>query len=161
LGISEIRSCAHPDESAVKSAYRELPVNKHIHFLPFAALTEVPRGNGIVNYLIASKKVGARAMHTGISKLPVGVTAPRHSHNAEEQVTVLEGSVKIKLEDREQICQRFDSTFISAGVEHELVNVGEDTAYVLVVYGSPDVSRTFSGTGETVGIGSDADRFTS
>jgi quercetin dioxygenase-like cupin family protein len=136
-------------------------MSKQIHFLPFTSLTEVSRGNGIVNYVIASKKVGARAMHTGISKLPVGVTAPRHSHNAEEQVTVLEGTVKIMLEDREQICQRFDSTFISAGVEHELVNVGEDTAYVLVVYGSPEVSRTFADTGETVGIGSDADRFTS
>lgn len=133
---------------------------QHAHFIPFASLTEVPRGNGIVNYVIASKKVGARAVHTGISKLPVGVVAPRHAHNAEEQVTVLEGTVKITLGDREQVCGRFDSTFISAGVEHELVNVGEDTAYVLVVYGSPDVNRTFAATGETVGIGSDADRFT-
>jgi quercetin dioxygenase-like cupin family protein len=134
-------------------------MSKQVHFLPFASLPEVPRGNGIVNYLIASKKVGARAMHTGISKLPVGVTAPRHSHNAEEQVTVLEGTVKILLDDREQICRRFDSTFISAGVEHELVNVGDETAYVFVVYGSPDVDRTFAATGETVAIGSDADRF--
>lgn len=54
----------------------------------------------------------------------------------------------------------FDSTYISAGVEHELVNVGEDTALVLVVYGSPDVDRTFAATGETVAIGSDGDRFT-
>jgi quercetin dioxygenase-like cupin family protein len=134
-------------------------MNKQIHFLPFEALPEVPRGNGIVNYLIASKKVGARAMHTGISKLPVGVTAPRHSHNAEEQVTVLQGTVKIALDDREQICGRFDSTFISAGVEHEIVNVGSDTAYVLVVYGSPDVDRTFAATGQTVAIGSEGDRF--
>jgi quercetin dioxygenase-like cupin family protein len=108
---------------------------------------------------IASKKVGARAMHTGISKLPIGVTAPRHSHNAEEQVTVLEGSVKIVLDGSERVCGRFDSTFISAGVEHEIVNVGDVTAYVLVVYGSPDVDRTFAATGETVAIGSDADRF--
>ena len=134
-------------------------MHKQLHFLPFDSLTEVPRGNGIVNYLIASKKVGARAMHTGISKLPVGVTAPRHSHNAEEQVTVLEGTVKIMLDDREQVCRRFDSTFISAGVEHELVNVGDETAYVLVVYGSPDVDRTFAATGQTVAIGSDGDRF--
>jgi quercetin dioxygenase-like cupin family protein len=134
-------------------------MSKQLHFLPFASLQEVPRGNGIVNYLVATRKVGARAMHTGISKLPVGVTAPRHSHNAEEQVTVMEGTVKIRLEDREQVCGRFDSTFISAGVEHELVNVGDSDAYVLVVYGSPDVNRTFAATGETVDIGSDGDRF--
>ena len=134
-------------------------MTKQVQFLPFDSLPVVPRGNGIVNYLIASKKLGARAIHTGISELPVGVPVPRHSHNAEEQVTILEGKVKIKLDDREQICQRFDSTFISANVEHELVNVGDETAYVLVVYGAPEVSRTFAGTGKTVGIGSEADRF--
>ncbi len=134
-------------------------MNKQVHFLPFDSLPVVPRGHGIVNYLIASKKLGAKAIHTGISELPVGVPVPRHSHNAEEQVTILEGKVKIRLDDREQICNRFDSTFISANVEHELINVGDETAYVLVVYGSPDVSRTFAGTGETVKIGSDDDRF--
>ena len=134
-------------------------MSKQLHFLPFASLQEVPRGNGVVNYLIATKKIGARAFHTGISKLPVGAPAPRHSHNAEEQVTVLEGAVKIMLDNREEICRRFDSTFISAGVEHELVNVGDETAYVLVVYGSPDVDRTFAATGETVIIGSKEDQF--
>lgn len=135
-------------------------MNQHAHFLPFNSLPRVARGNGIVNHLIASKQLGARAIHTGISELPVGVPAPRHSHNAEEQVTVLEGTVKITLGEREQICRRFDSTFIAADVEHELVNVGEGTAFVLVVYGAPDVNRTFAATGETVAIGSDADQFT-
>jgi len=129
------------------------------HFLPFQALQKISRGNGIVNHLIASRKLGARAIHTGISELPVGVAAPRHSHNAEEQVTVLEGRVQITLNGQTQICGRFDSTFIAAGVEHELVNVGDETAFVLVVYGSPDVNRTFAATGETVVIGSDADQF--
>jgi quercetin dioxygenase-like cupin family protein len=134
-------------------------MTQQVHFLPFESLPVVPRGLGIVNYPIAIKQLGARAFHTGISELPVGVPVPRHSHNAEEQVTVLEGKVMIKLADREQVCKRFDSTFISANVEHELVNVGEETAYVLVVYGSPDVNRTFAGSGETVGIGSEGDRF--
>jgi quercetin dioxygenase-like cupin family protein len=134
-------------------------MSSHAHFLPFASLPKISRGNGIVNHLIASRPLGARAIHTGISELPVGVPAPRHFHNAEEQVTVLEGLVKIKLADREQVCGRFDSTFIGAGVEHELVNVGDCTAFVLVVYGSPDVNRTFAATGQTVDIGSDADQF--
>jgi quercetin dioxygenase-like cupin family protein len=134
-------------------------MNKQIHFLPFEGLPAISRGNGIVNYLIATKRIGAQAIHTGISQLPVGVPAPRHSHNTEEQVTVLEGTVKIRLGDQERICRRFDSTYISAGVEHELVNVGDETALVLVVYGSPDVNRTFAATGQTVAIGSDGDRF--
>lgn len=134
-------------------------MNKHVNFLPFASLPAISRGNGIVNYLIATKKVGAAAMHTGISELPVGIAAPRHSHNSEEQVTVLEGRVKITLDEKELVCERYDSTFISPGVEHELVNVGDTTALVLVVYGAPNVTRTFAGSGETVGIGSEGDRF--
>jgi quercetin dioxygenase-like cupin family protein len=134
-------------------------MDKFAHFLPFDSVEKISRGNGIVNHLIASRKVGARAIHTGISELPVGVPAPRHAHNAEEQVTVLEGTVKITLGDRVQICGRFDSTFIAAGVEHELVNVGKETAFVFVVYGSPDVTRTFADSGQTVVIGSDGDRF--
>lgn len=136
-------------------------MSQNAHFLPFESLPVFPRGNGIVNYVIANGKLGARAIHTGISVLPVGVPAPRHSHNAEEQVTVIEGVVKIKLGDREQICRRLDSTFISAGVEHELVNVGDGPATVFVVYGSPNVDRTFAATGETVAIGSDGDKFES
>ncbi|MDT7839064.1 cupin domain-containing protein [Aquabacterium sp. OR-4] len=131
-----------------------------IHFLPYEALPEIARGNGIVNHVIASRKIGARTIHTGLSRLPVGVPAPPHSHNAEEQVTVLEGTERIRLGDREQVCGPLDSTFISAGVEHELVNVGDAPALVLVVYGSPDVNRTFTATGQTVEIGSDGDRFT-
>lgn len=138
---------------------REVNVNQQLQFLPFDGLPRYARGNGIVNFVIASKANGAGAFHTGISELPVGVSAPRHSHNAEEQVTVLEGTVKFRLGDREHVCGRFDSTFISAGVEHELVNVGKQTAYVLVVYGSPNVNRTFAATGDTVDIGSDGDRF--
>jgi quercetin dioxygenase-like cupin family protein len=134
-------------------------MTQHVNFLPFASLPAVSRGNGIVNYLIATKKVGANAMHTGISELPVGIAAPRHSHNSEEQVTILEGRVKITLAGKELVCERFDSTFISPGVEHELINVGDSTAYVLVIYGSPDVTRTFAESGETVGIGSQGDRF--
>lgn len=129
------------------------------HFIPFSSLIEIPRGNGIVNYVIASKKIGAQAMHTGISKLPPGTRAPRHSHNAEEQVTVLEGTVEITLDDSTLVCNRYDSTFIAPNVEHEIVNVGDETAYVLVIYGAPEVSRTFAATGETVGIGSDGDQF--
>ena len=51
----------------------------HVHFLPFESLPVFPRGNGIVNYVIANGKVGARAIRTGISVLPVGVPAPRHA----------------------------------------------------------------------------------
>ncbi len=131
-----------------------------INHLPFNDLTEVPRGLGIVNHLIASKKIGAKSIHSGITLMPGGTAVPPHTHNAEEQVTVLEGTLKIILDGkREVICSKFDSTFISSGVRHELINDGDEPVYAMVIYGSANVNRTFVESGETVDIGSDKDRF--
>ena len=131
----------------------------NIHALPFADLPKVPRGNGIVNHLICSKKIGARNIHSGITELPPGASVPRHTHNAEEQVTVLRGRLRIRMEEREVECGPFDSTFITSGVAHDFANIGDETAFVMVIYGSADVTRTFADTGETVEIGSERDRF--
>ncbi len=131
-----------------------------INFLPFSDLQKVPRGLGIVNHLIANKKVGAKSIHSGITLLPPKTSVPAHTHNAEEQVTVLEGTLKIILNgDQEVFCSTYDSTFISADVQHELINDSDEDVYAMVIYGSSNVNRTFVETGETVGIGSDQDRF--
>ena len=132
-----------------------------IHHLPFSGLPQISRGKGIVNFLIASRKLGAVNIHSGITRLPVGATVPRHSHNTEEQVTVLEGHLRIIISGSSFDCEKYDSTFISAGVAHEFSNIGNDPAMVMVIYGSSNVTRTFTETGETVGIGSERDKFPS
>lgn len=135
-------------------------MNKTINHLLFKDLPEVPRGRGIINHLIASKKINAKSIHSGITLMPAGTSVPPHKHNAEEQVTILEGTLKIILDgEREVICSKFDSTFISAGVQHELINDGDEAVYAMVIYGSANVNRTFVETGETVEIGSEQDRF--
>lgn len=135
-------------------------MNKNINFLPFIELPEVPRGLGIINHLIASKKIGAKSVHTGITLMPAGTSVPPHKHNAEEQVTILEGTLKIILDGEQEVfCSKYDSTFISPGVQHELINDTDEPVYAMVIYGSANVNRTFVETGETVEIGSDKDRF--
>ena len=135
-------------------------MSKNINHLLFKDLPEVPRGLGIINHLIASKKVGAKSIHTGITLMPAGTSVPPHMHNAEEQVTILEGTLKIILDGKQEvICSKFDSTFISPGVQHELINDSDEPVYAMVIYGSANVNRTFMDTGETVEIGSDKDRF--
>lgn len=137
-------------------------MNKSINHLPFDELTQVPRGLGIVNHLIANKKIGARSIHSGITVMPPKSAVPAHTHNAEEQVTVLKGTLKIILDGKKEVfCSQYDSTFISPDVQHELVNDGDEEVYAMVIYGSSNVNRTFVATGETVGIGSDEDRFDS
>ena len=130
-----------------------------IHYLPFAELPTVERGQNIVNYPIVSRKLGSRNIKSGITRVPAGAVVSRHSHNAEEQVTVLEGKLRIVLGDQSFDCGPYDSTFISAGVPHEFTNIGDGPSLVMVIYGSTDVTRTFTDTGETVEIGSERDRF--
>jgi len=134
-----------------------------IHFLRYAELPAVPRGHGIVNHPITSARLGATRIRSGVTWLPVGAAVPSHSHgNAEEQVTVLQGKVRITLGDQVLDCEPYDSTFISNGVPHAFCNAGDEPALVMVIYGltrDNDVTRTFTETGETVQIGSDQDRF--
>ena len=132
-----------------------------IKHLRFSDLENVSRGRGIVNYLIASKKIGACKIHSGITFIPPNTSVPEHIHNTEEQVTVLKGTMKIILNGRQEvICNSYDSTFISSNVRHELINNTDDEVHALIIYGSADVNRTFTETGETVEIGSVDDTFT-
>jgi quercetin dioxygenase-like cupin family protein len=76
-------------------------------------------------------------------------------------VTILKGTLKIILNgDQEVICNSYDSTFISSNVQHELINESDEEVHAIIIYGSGDVTRTFTETGETVEIGSDKDNFT-
>ena len=130
-----------------------------IHHLPFASLPAVKRNDEIVNFVIAGPKQQTRNIKSGLTRMRQGSVVPRHSHNCEEQVTVLEGRVKFVLGDKVVECGRYDSTYISAGVQHEFSNVGDGDALVMVIYGASHVTRTFSDTGETVDLGSERDTF--
>jgi quercetin dioxygenase-like cupin family protein len=130
-----------------------------IHHLPFDQLPAIRRSDGIVNFVIAGPKQGTRNIKSGITRMDAGTSVPRHSHNAEEVVTVLQGRLRLTLGDKVVECGKYDSTYISAGVQHEFSNIGDDEALVMVVYGASQVTRTFSSTGETVDLGSDRDTF--
>ena len=62
--------------------------------------------------------------------------------------------------NREVFCGQYDSTFISAGVTHELINDTDEPVLAMVIYGSSNVNRTFTKTGEIVDVGSEDDKFT-
>ena len=136
-------------------------MKKVIHHLPFSKIPKISRGNGIVNHLIASKSIGASKIHSGITIIPPKTSVPAHSHNTEEQVTILKGTLKIILNGEKEVnCNRYDSTFITSNIEHELINETNEEVHAIIIYGSVDVNRTFSKTGLTVIIGSKEDNFT-
>ena len=135
-------------------------MKKVIQHLPFSKIPKISRGNGIVNHLIASKNIGASKIHSGITIIPPKTSVPAHSHNTEEQVTILKGTLKIILNGEKEVnCDTYDSTFITSNIKHELVNETNEEVHAIIIYGSVDVNRTFSKTGLTVLIGSKEDNF--
>lgn len=109
------------------------------------------RGNGIETTLLAGKEsCGAENFTTGMTKFPKGMKVPLHSHNCDEQVTILEGSAEVEIEGEIHNAGQKDTVFIPEGLSHCFRNTGDGPLTILWVYGTDHVTRTFTETGETV-----------
>jgi mannose-6-phosphate isomerase-like protein (cupin superfamily) len=115
---------------------------------------EVPpldRGGGVTTIpLITHRSDDAALITTGISSYPVGGGAPLHTHNCDEQVTLLEGAGEVEIDGVVTPLVPYDSTYIPADQQHAFRNTAEVPMKILWIYASDHVTRTFSDTGETV-----------
>jgi len=120
------------------------------HILRIDSLPVVDRGNGIQTIPLVTKEIGAKHITTGLTRFPAGAKVPLHSHNCDEQVTILEGEAEAEVDGNRHRLKPFDTTLVPADKPHRFVNVGTSHLTIMWIYTSSDVTRTFTETGLTV-----------
>jgi|SRR3990172_6114918 len=120
------------------------------HVLCFGSLARLDGAGGIATTPLVSEAVGATNVTTGSTLFPPGTGLALHSHNTDEQVTVIEGEATVQIEETRKVLHPYDTTFIPSGIFHRFFNQSSNPVRILWIYTGVGVTRTLAETGETV-----------
>ena len=89
--------------------------------------------------IIGPKAFGScKNMSMGIAEFPIGVVAPEHSHENEEEVCyIVSGEGQLLVGERIEPLKRGVCVYIAPGIVHQTRNTGKDVLKVLYVFSPP------------------------
>ncbi len=119
--------------------------------LHFNEISTVDRGGGMYSTPLIVEGTGATTFSTGMTTFPPGGAVAVHTHNTDEQITLLEGEGTAEIEGHQEEVNVYDTTFIPAGVPHRFINRGNGQMRIMWIYGSTHVTRTYIETGQETG----------
>jgi quercetin dioxygenase-like cupin family protein len=126
-------------------------MSEDVTILKIDSVNVLERGGGIKTWPLIVHQLAPHARFTtGMSAFPKGQGAPMHSHNCDEQVTMLEGVGEVEIDGKVTPLKQYDTTYIPANKPHCFRNTGETPMRILWVYAASKVTRTFTATGQTV-----------
>lgn len=119
--------------------------------LKIESIPQFQRGDGVITtLLVGAERAPDTVFTSGLTSFPPGRSAPMHSHNCGEQVTLLEGEGEVEVDGQKTPLARYDTTYIPAGKSHRFNNTGASPLVILWIYGARHVTRTFTESGRTV-----------
>ena len=107
------------------------------------------RGEGITSQPYTSSIAEITTLSNGITTLESGTAIPLHTHNVDECIVILEGSLIAEGNEQRYVLHPFDGVFVPAGVIHRFANESRFRGRILWTYPSNTVTRTFTSTGTT------------
>ncbi len=87
--------------------------------------------SGLLTRNIVTRDCGARSVVVWEQHLLPGERIPRHYHEFEETLTVLEGELLVELGERQVLAGARSTLFLAPGVAHSLRNEGDAPALLL------------------------------
>lgn len=84
----------------------------------------------------AVESIGANGFSTGMATYAAGAAMHHHVHDASEAITILEGSARLLVAEREYMLSPYDCIHIPAGTAHSVTNVTASTTRVHSAFGS-------------------------
>ena len=113
--------------------------------MPFITNRQVraeERFPGVKVKVYVSKESGAQGTQMGEVSMNPGSQIPLHTHNVEEAIILLEGTLETVVGREKKVIKGGTTLLAPAGVPHSLANKGDKSARFVNAFPSVSVTRT-------------------